>query len=1288
MVGEIIRKIGLAPEIFPPEREIVHFPPDLKIEIPPLQDPPFNPTPDRLPFLIPPAHPFTPVPLPPHFPEKQRDVEIPRSRDPNDKLRPIGFGASAFLAFDNEIAYTVRFENQSDATGPAREVVITDTLDPNLDLDTLELTEIAFANQRLALPQGLRSYQEEVSFQANGQTLQVDVLVDLDRATRTVTLTLRVIDPETGWAPEDPFLGLLYPEDGTGRGQGSISYRVKPLPDLSSGTRIENQARIYFDFNDPIDTPLVFNTLDAGTPTSRVQPLPAVTENREFIVTWSGLDETNGSGVASYDVFLSIDGRDPFLILDDTTDTFVTLVGEYGHTYSFFTIATDNVGHVEGTPSTPDATILLRAPNEAPVLTPIGDQYLNEGNTKTFHPSATDPNAADTLTYSLDAGAPDWVTIDPNTGAVTATAPLGSPAAVTITIRVTDNGTPEMNDFETITLHINRTPTDVTLSNHQIGEHSAVDTIFAELAGTDPDAGNTLSYSLVSGDGDAGNAFFAIEGNRLKTRAAFDFEAHASHSIRVLVTDQDGLALEKVFTIDVLDENDPPTDLSLDRATVAENSSNGTVVGKLTTADQDVADTFTYTLVDNAGNRFVLVGNELRVADGSLLDFERTATHTIRVRTTDAGGLWMEKEFVVTINDQNESPTSLTLTGTSVAENSPGGTVVGVLSGTDPDAGDTLSYTLVDNAGGRFVLVGNELRVADSSLLDFERNTTHTIRVRTTDSGGLWMEKEFVVTVTDQNEAPTSLTLTGTSVAENSPGGTVVGVLSGTDPDAGDTLSYTLVDNAGGRFVLVGNELRVADGSLLDFERNATHTIRVRMTDRRGLTLERFFNILVTNADESPTDLLLNGQTISENSANGTRVGTLGTVDPDATDSFQYLLLESADDRFALVGNEIRVADGTRLNFERDSAHLIRIRSTDRAGHSIERLFRISVLDMNEPPTGLSLSRSAILEHSPVGTVVGKFATIDPDRSDRFTYVLLDNAGGRFRVVGDQLQVANREIVDFERNQSHTIRVRTIDKGGISIERSFLITVLNRNEKPSIDLKNHRLTDPNRPVYTILRNGRFVFDLPNGTGIQCWDSDAGASLLPLRMTITATTGTLTLASRIGLRKVNDNGTSQVVIEGTAWAITNALNGLLFKSPAAFAGWSMISFSLNDLGNTGAGSPLTEIKSVVIRINNLAPRFPMIGLPAFFRFTVPSGATELVVQSKDGLIRGVRDRNGDALTVTVTVPPAAAVGTLSLDADGGFRLKRNANFHGLTSFKFRYFDGRAYSEDITVTLDIA
>ncbi|NJL21410.1 MAG: hypothetical protein HC895_12220 [Leptolyngbyaceae cyanobacterium SM1_3_5] len=101
--------------------------------------------------------------------------------------------------------------------------------------------------------------------------------------------------------------------------------------------------------------------------------------------------------------------------------------------------------------------------------------------------------------------------------------------------------------------------------------------------------------------------------------------------------------------------NQAPIDLTLSSSTIAENSASGTIVGTLATVDPD-SSSFTYTLLNDAGGRFALDGDRLVVANGNLLDFETASGQTIRVRTTDAGGLSYEEDLAIAITDVNETP--------------------------------------------------------------------------------------------------------------------------------------------------------------------------------------------------------------------------------------------------------------------------------------------------------------------------------------------------------------------------------------------------------------------------------------------------------------------------------------------------------------------------------------------------------------------------------------------------------------------------------------------------------
>src|SRR5688572_14611933 len=109
------------------------------------------------------------------------------------------------------------------------------------------------------------------------------------------------------------------------------------------------------------------------------------------------------------------------------------------------------------------------------------------------------------------------------------------------------------------------------------------------------------------------------------------------------------------------------------------------------------------------------------------------------------------KTWTFTTEPPNTAPTDLALSPSSVAENEPSGTEVGTLSSTDPDSGDTHTYTLVAGAGSddnsSFNIVGDKLKTAAS--FDYETKNSYSVRVRTTDAGGLNFENTFTIQVTN-----------------------------------------------------------------------------------------------------------------------------------------------------------------------------------------------------------------------------------------------------------------------------------------------------------------------------------------------------------------------------------------------------------------------------------------------------------------------------------------------------------------------------------------------------------
>jgi Ca2+-binding RTX toxin-like protein len=107
-----------------------------------------------------------------------------------------------------------------------------------------------------------------------------------------------------------------------------------------------------------------------------------------------------------------------------------------------------------------------------------------------------------------------------------------------------------------------------------------------------------------------------------------------------------------------------------------------------------------------------------------------------------------------------------------------------------------------------------------------------------------------IETITEINTAPSAVAVSNSTVLENSAVGTVVGTLSATDGEAGETFTYALLDSAGGRFGIDGANLVVADGARLDFEAASSHQVTVRVTDAGGATFDRTFAIGVGDVSE------------------------------------------------------------------------------------------------------------------------------------------------------------------------------------------------------------------------------------------------------------------------------------------------------------------------------------------------------------------------------------------------------------------------------------------------------
>ena len=355
----------------------------------------------------------------------KQKVKAEGSIDPNDKQGPSGDGSSAqFVSGAKPLAYNIAFENEASATLPAARIVVSDQLDSTkIDLNTLSLGTISFGSNVINLPSGTNNYA--TVFTPPGVTnYVVRIQGSLNTTTGLLKWTFQTIDPTTGLPPSDPTVGFLPPDVDGIVGQGAVLFSVMPKTGITTGTQITNQATVVFDANAPISTHVWLNTIDATPPVSSVTPLPAEEQNPTFTVSWSGSDV--GSGVASYAIYVSDNGG-PFTVWQSAvTVTSASYSGQPGHTYGFYSIATDSAGNFQAAKTTADATTTVA--NSGPqqislTITTQGPVY-NRG-TKSYVVTVTLTNNTSTaITGPIEAvfnNLPSTITLTNSAG----TSPIG-----------------------------------------------------------------------------------------------------------------------------------------------------------------------------------------------------------------------------------------------------------------------------------------------------------------------------------------------------------------------------------------------------------------------------------------------------------------------------------------------------------------------------------------------------------------------------------------------------------------------------------------------------------------------------------------------------------------------------------------------------------------------------------------------------------------------------------------------------------------------------------------------
>lgn len=606
-----------------------------------------------------------------------------------------------------------------------------------------------------------------------------------------------------------------------------------------------------------------------------------------------------------------------------------------------------------------------------------------------------------------------------------------------ITIRVTDLG--ELTFDKTVTMTVlngREAPVAVNLSNTTIAEDTATGVDIALISGVDPDVGDTLTFAITA---DPDGKFTIVNNTHLQLKTAVNYEAKTAHALTIRATDSTGLVLDVAFTITVTNVNEAPIDITLSNNQVSGGAAVNTTIGTLSASDPDTGATFTYLITSDPDNQYKLSGNKLQVATPP--DYAAATSHQVSIRATDQGGLSFSKTFTINVNP----PLAVLIDHDSIAENAVSGSLVGNLYVTGGIAGETFTFAEVADPVNMFFVYGTGKVVMNSATADnYEVRTSAALTVSATGSLGTNVQSALTINILNVNEAPTGATLTpNNNIPENTAIGTTICTINATDPDVGDTFTFIETADPDNKFEIVGNQIRLANK--VDWSVKTAHSFSYQIKDAGGLTKNMVTSFNVIRVFFPPTAIALSNNSVPENSANPTTVGTLSCTDVNQTNNgetgYTYAVTSDASGLFSCVGNLLKV-NGTGLNFEVKTSYPITITVTDPVRGTFAQAFTVNVTNVNENPTDIGAVMQPVDTNSGVNSVVANLTAVDPDAGATFTYSVVSDPTGKMAITAINSTQSNLTLTGaIATAGTYSIGLRVTDQGGLTFDKTISVVV-------------------------------------------------------------------------------------------------------------------------------------------------------------------------------------------------------------------------------------------------------
>lgn len=375
-----------------------------------------------------PKGPDDPIPVPPNDNQPIKfPIVVPK--DPNEIIGTAGIDTTKkWVSVKQTLTYKVLFENDPEfATAAARKVTIYVPITANVNPSSLRLSDFGFGSFNFTVPPNTTFYTNRLDLR-DSLGMYVDITAGLDVTNRRAFWIFDSIDPETGLAGTLPAeKGFLPVNDkNIHNGEGYVNFTMIPTTDAKTLDTLIANASILFDDEGSINTNTWKNTIDAFAPVSKINTSDL--KGNQVTLNWSGTDDTGGTGIKDYTLYVAENGQPYQLHKSGIKETSYVFEGTTGSRYDFFIIATDLVGNIEPLKKNADIHVAVGGPKRSQTIS----------FTKPASPTYGDADF--TLKATASSGLPVTFTIDNTTAATVSGDKLHILKAGTIKISAKQNG--------------------------------------------------------------------------------------------------------------------------------------------------------------------------------------------------------------------------------------------------------------------------------------------------------------------------------------------------------------------------------------------------------------------------------------------------------------------------------------------------------------------------------------------------------------------------------------------------------------------------------------------------------------------------------------------------------------------------------------------------------------------------------------------------------------------------------------------------------------------------------